>query len=34
MMKNDDQSVEINHTRNWHYIPDHLSRILIIDSSG
>ena len=23
MMKNDDQSVEINHNPNWPYIPDH-----------
>ena len=34
MMKNYDQSVEINHNPNWPYIPDHLYRILIIGSSG
>ena len=34
MMKNYDQSVEINHNANWPYIPDHLYRILIIGSSG
>ena len=34
MMKNYDQSVEINHNPNWHYIPDHLYRILIIGGSG
>ena len=32
-MKNYDQSVEINHTPNWPYLPDHLYRILVIDSS-
>ena len=30
MMKNYDQSVQINHNRNWPYIPDYLYRILII----
>ena len=30
MMKNYDQSVEINHNPNWPYIPDHPYRILII----
>ena len=30
MIKNYDQSVEINHNANWLYIPDHLYRILII----
>ena len=32
MMKNYDESVEINHNPNWPYIPDHLCRILIIGS--
>ena len=27
MMKNYDQSVEINHNPNWPYIPDNLERI-------
>ena len=30
MIKNYDQSVEINHNPNWPYIPDHPFRILII----
>ena len=30
MIKNFDQSVEINHNLNQHYIPDHPDRILII----
>ena len=30
MMKNYNQSVEINHNPNWPYIPDHPCRILII----
>ena len=30
MMKNFDQSVEINHDPNWSYIPDYPYRILII----
>ena len=34
MMKNYDQSVEINHNPNWPDIPDHPHRILIIDGSG
>ena len=34
MMKNHDQSVEINHNPNWLYIRDHPSRILIICGSG
>ena len=34
MMKNYDQSVEINHNRNCPYIPDHSYRILIIGGSG
>ena len=33
MMKNYDQSVEINHSINWPYIPDHLYGILIIGGS-
>ena len=34
MMKNYDQSVEINHNLNWPYITDHCYRILIIGVSG
>ena len=34
MMKNYDQSIEINHNPNWPYIPDHPHRILIIGGSG
>ena len=34
MMKNCDESVEINHHLNWLYIPDHPDRILIIGGSG
>ena len=34
MMKNYDQSVEINHYPNWPYIPDHPHRILITGGSG
>ena len=34
MMKNYDQSVEINQNPNWHYIPDHPYRILVIGGSG
>ena len=34
MMKNYDESVEINHNPNWPYIPDHPYRILIIGDSG
>ena len=30
MMKNYDQSVEINYNRNWSYITDHPNRIFII----
>ena len=30
MMKNYDQSVEINHSSNWPYIPDHPYRILVL----
>ena len=33
-MKNYDQSVEINYSPNWPYIPNHLYRILIIGGSG
>ena len=33
MMKYYDQSAEINHA-NWHHIPDHPYRILIIGGSG
>ena len=29
-MKNYDQSVEINHSSNWPYIPDYYYRILIV----
>ena len=34
VMKNHDQSVEINYNPNWLYIRDHPSRILIICGSG
>ena len=34
MMKNYDQSVEINYNPNWPYIPNNPYRILIIGSSG
>ena len=34
MMKNYDQSCEINHNSNWSYIPDNPYRILIIGGSG
>ena len=33
MMKNYDESVDINHNPNWSYIPDYLYRILIIAGS-
>ena len=33
IMKNYDQSVEINHNSNWLCIPDHAYRILIIGGS-
>ena len=33
-MKYCDESVEINHNPNWHHIPDHLYRILIVLGSG
>ena len=34
MMKNFDQSVEINYNPSWPYIPDHPYRILIIGGFG
>ena len=34
MIKNYDQSVEINHNPNWPYIPDHPYSILIVGGSG
>ena len=34
MIKNYDQSVEINHNLNWPYIPDHPYRILITGGAG
>ena len=34
MIKNYNQSVEINYNLNWPYIPDHPQRILIIGGSG
>ena len=34
MMKNYDQSVEINRNANWPYITDHPYKILIIGGSG
>ena len=34
MMKNYDQSVEINHNLNWPFILDHRYLILIIGGSG
>ena len=34
MMKNYGQSIEINHTPIWVYIPDHPHRIFIIGHSG
>ena len=34
MMKNYDQSVKINHSLNWTYVPEHPYRILIIGGSG
>ena len=33
-MKNYDQSVKINHSLNWTYVPEHPYRILIIGGSG
>ena len=34
MMKNYDQSIEVNHDPNWSYIPDHPYRILNIGGCG
>ena len=34
MVKNYDQSAEINHNLNWPCIPDHSYRILTISGSG
>ena len=34
MIKNYNESVEINHDPNWSYIPDHPYRTLIIGGSG
>ena len=34
MIKNYDESAEINHNPNWSYIPDYRYRILIIGGSG
>ena len=34
MIKNYDQSVEINRNPNWPYIPDHPDRILIVGGAG
>ena len=34
MMRNYNQSVEVNHNPNWHYISDHLYKVLIIEGSG
>ena len=34
MMKNYNQSVEINQSPNWPYVPDHPYRFLIIGGSG
>ena len=34
MIKNDDESVQINHNANWPYISVHPQRILIISGSG
>ena len=33
-MKNYNESVQINHNPNWHYIPDHPFKTLIIGGSG
>ena len=33
-MKNYNESVEINHNPNWHCIPDHPFKTLIIGGSG
>ena len=34
MMRNFDESVEINHNPNWPDVPDHPYRMLIIGGSG
>ena len=34
MMKNYNESLEINHNSNWPYVPDHLDKILINGGSG
>ena len=34
MIKNYDQSVEINHNPNWPHIPNHPNRLWIIGGSG
>ena len=34
IIKNYDESIEIDHNPNWLYIPDHPYRILIISGSG
>ena len=34
ILKDDDQSVEMNQNLNWPYIPEHPYRILIIGASG
>ena len=34
MMKNYDQSIDMNHNPNWLYIPNHSYRIFFIGSSG
>ena len=34
MLKNYDESVELNHNPNWSYVPDHPYRILIIIGPG
>ena len=34
MMKNYEESVEINHNPNWPYIPDYPYKVLLIGGSG
>ena len=34
MMKNYDESIEINYNPNWSYIPDHPYRILIMGGTA
>ena len=34
LVKNYDQSIQVNHNPNWPYIPDHPYRILISDSGS